>query len=113
MAAFPPNGRSAATLRARPKVKSANSPAQSNCATTYPNTALYECGPAEIRVLDYARCFAADAGRWRHGELTKSQVTEYRPSAKEERDKPAPAPDVDALNRQRIRFDGLFTGPTW
>ncbi len=46
-------------------------------------------------------------------ELTKSQVTEYRPSAKEERDKPAPAPDVDALNRQRIRFDGLFTGPTW
>jgi hypothetical protein len=42
------------------------------------------------------------------------QVVGQRPSAKEIMSTTlVKNSDVEALHRQRIRFDGFFTGPTW
>jgi hypothetical protein len=45
-------------------------------------------------------------------DATPNQIVEERPDSTEQTVAAAP-PEVDALRRQRIRFDGLFTGPTW
>jgi hypothetical protein len=46
-------------------------------------------------------------------ELTMSDEVDVRPNSTEDLAIPTAAPDVEELNRQRIRFDGFFTGPTW
>jgi hypothetical protein len=43
-------------------------------------------------------------------EPTVKEVVEERPTFAERTPTLA---DVEALQRQRIRFDGFFTGPTW
>jgi hypothetical protein len=42
-----------------------------------------------------------------------SDVVDVKLTPTEDQAISMPAPDVEDLNRQRIRFDGFFTGPTW
>jgi hypothetical protein len=47
-------------------------------------------------------------------ELTTGQIVEALDAADDSATVEAvPTADHEALDRQRIRFDGFFTGPTW
>jgi hypothetical protein len=46
-------------------------------------------------------------------DVTMTDEMDVGPNSTEDLAIPTAAPDVEELNRQRIRFDGIFTGPTW
>jgi hypothetical protein len=48
-------------------------------------------------------------------EMEATMVVDGRPDRTDEpaRVGAVPRVDIEALNRQRIRFNGFFTGPTW
>ena len=65
--------------------------------------------------MRYCTTYATSVYARNHGcmDVTMTDEMDVGPNSTEDLAIPTAAPDVEELNRQRIRFDGIFTGPTW